>query len=141
MRIPHLAADYSPEYETLLRAASSHGAKPITLPFTSPSQTLAVRAKLYAYFRALRTEGLRPDLAHLTKLITVTLGEQKLSLTLSLCSQDFDNEAIRLALDLPRTGRAALPLLPLAPAPQKPNDLSKRLANIRAEKAAAKANR
>ena len=130
MRRLHLASDYSPEYEHLLRAATAPNAKPITLAFASPSQTIAVRAKLYAYFRSLRDEGLRPDLAYLTSLITLTLHKKKLSLTLSLSSLDFDNAAIRLALDLP----ASVPQLPLAPAPAAPNDLRDKLATIRAEK-------
>ena len=130
MRRLHLASDYSPEYEHLLRAAAAPNAKPITLSFQSPSQTIAVRAKLYAYFRALRDEGLRPDLAHLTSLVTLTLNKKKLSLTLSLSSLDFDNAAIRLALALP----PSVPQLPLAPAPAAPNDLRDKLATIRAEK-------
>jgi len=134
MRRLHLASEYSPEYEHLLRAASAPNATPIALAFASPSQTLAVRAKLYAYFSALRTEALRPDLAHLTSLITVTLGEDRMALTLSLSSQNYDNEAIRAALALPKTP----PQLPLPPAPPATNNLSERLASIRAEKKARK---
>lgn len=61
---------YGPEYEQLLLLAfTAQG----DLKFTFPSHTLAssMKSKVYAYWKALRTENLRPDLTAKADLLSM----------------------------------------------------------------------
>lgn len=123
----HLAAEYAPEYEHLLRAAADPLKRETTITFTSAAKAYAMRHKFYAYLRALREEALRPDLCLLANAITVRL--EGVFLIVNRSEDDQDLVAIRSALSIPK-GTA----VPLASAPlQKANNLRERLDTLRTD--------
>lgn len=64
------AVVYGPEYEQLLLLAFTSEAE---LRFTFPSHSLAcsMKSKVYGYWKALRTENLRPDLVAKAELMSM----------------------------------------------------------------------
>lgn len=103
---------YGPEFEHLLVAAFAN--PPLTVPLPSERHAKTFRGKLYAYFSALRTANLRPDL--IEKADALTLSVDGPAVTLSLRANSWEAVAIRLALglsegsvpELPRTTQDAL---------------------------------
>ena len=71
------AVAYGPEYEQLLLLAF---ASTTELRFTFPSCSIArsMKSKVYAYWKALRTEGLRPDLIEKSNLLSMRIEEAEL---------------------------------------------------------------
>ena len=61
---------YGPEYEQLtLLSFAAEGE--ISFPFPSPSIARSMKSKVYCYWKALRKEGLRPDLIEKSDLLSM----------------------------------------------------------------------
>lgn len=91
---------YGPEYEQLLLSAWEHcqSGEPFRLPFANEKLASSMRQKMYAYFRALRREGLRMDLVERADAVNVR-AEGAVMVILRV-EDSWDHVAIREALGL-----------------------------------------
>lgn len=128
MPLPHT---FPPQYEQLLRTASAPDAHPVTLTFPSEAKAAAFRARLYSYFRSLRSSTARPDLIPLVELLALVVpADNPKQLLVQKKITMWDAAAITAALDQLPLGSAA-PIaapLPSTPPPQSPRE---RLALLR----------
>lgn len=96
------SASYGPEYEALLlrahAACTCSVSKVYEMPLTTPSMASSIKSKIYAYFKSLRREGLRPDLIQLADQLSLRVSGT--SLEFFLRADSWDAVAIRQALGL-----------------------------------------
>lgn len=92
------SAVYGPEYEALLHAAIRD--QGFTMTLASNQLAAAFRVKVYAYFKAIRTEGQRPDLV--AACDRLRLGVKGPVFTITMRADAWDTAALREALDMPR---------------------------------------
>lgn len=140
--MPHSlrAAAYGPEFEQLLLTAhetcTNTKERTFTLELESDSNAYSMRARTYAYFKALRKDNERTDLIKLSEEISLSAVGK--NLIFSFKADSWGAKAIRKALKLPDNidewGLAVPGAVKLTPAGQ--TSLTQKLAEIRARKAA-----
>lgn len=106
MTSPKSLHSFGPEYEHLLNAAFAN--PPLAVPMPSERHAKSFRGKLYAYFAALRSANLRPDLIEKANALALTLEGP--AVVLRLRSASWDNVLIRSALGLDVGEAPALPM-------------------------------
>jgi hypothetical protein len=90
-------AAFGPEYEQLLLLAfESQGEK--WFQFNSASVALSMKRKVYAYWKALRTENLRPDLVEKSNLLSLRVEGG--SLVVFRREDAWDAKALRASMGL-----------------------------------------
>lgn len=99
-------AIYGPEYEQLLLRAYDQGGLEITLE--SEKHATSFRGKVYSYFKALRTDGSRPDLIAKSQAISLTVEGRVFKAFPS--ADSWDAVAIREALGLQKQSSLTPPL-------------------------------
>ena len=139
-----LAEDYPPEFEHLLRACTAPGADALLIQLPNPVLALSLRSRFYAYLRALRVEGTRPDLIQLETVATVSaVHGNPCALRFHLVSNSPDLAAVRAALgfapdaplpSLPEPDIAHAQVIGVDPAAVFTQDMHKQLQELRASK-------
>jgi hypothetical protein len=141
--MPHSlrAAAYGPEFEQLLLTAhetcTGGVVRTFTLELESVSNAYSMRARTYAYFKALRQDADRTDLVELSE--KMSLAVEGNNLIFGLREDSWGAKVIRKALKLPDNfdewGLAKPGAVKLTSAGQ--TSLTEKLAEIRRKKAAA----
>lgn len=104
---------YPPEYAQLLNAAALATAQPngtysLTLP--SPSRAQALKSKLYAYFRAIRSDPASAVLATKSDLLSLSVTDAVL--TIRHQEDSWDAKLLREAMGLQPPAHSPVPLSP-----------------------------
>lgn len=126
--LPHT---FPPQYEQLLRTASMPDAAPVSITFATPAKAAAFRARLYSYFRSLRSSTARPDLIPLVELLALAVpADDPKRLVLQKKATMWDAAAITSALEqLPQGAAASVSTAAHTPTP--PQTPRERLAQLR----------
>lgn len=96
---------YGTEYEHFLTRVAAEGT--CTIPLQSPGHAATMRGKLYAYFKALRRAGTRPDLIAIVDRISLQVVGS--SLRAFPVEDSWDNVALREGLGI---AKGAVPTMP-----------------------------
>jgi hypothetical protein len=124
-------AAYGAEYELFLRRAISDGGFTLSLP--SNGHARAFRGKLYAYFKALRKDLSRPDLAAMCD--SLSLAVEGCNIRAFPVADSWDNCLLRDALGIEKGAEVppapALPAITMPVEPTAQEKLVARLAEIR----------
>jgi hypothetical protein len=92
------ASSFGPEYEQLLLTVWAK--TPFRFPFETTAQAKAMRNRLYAYFRHLRSENIRLDLVEIADSLMMQLAENDNVLVFLRHEQMWDHQKIRDLLKL-----------------------------------------
>lgn len=122
---------YGPEYEQLLLRAHGWGDLGYQVNFDSATMARFLRSKVYAYFKALRKEGDRPDLIKMSD--ELSLRVEGMSLHFFRREDSWDAVALRNALGLEK-GFAELGGTQVAVSPAAKAAMLEKLTELRKKK-------
>lgn len=136
-----LPAHYGPEFEQLLLRAyepvTGPGSGGLSFDLPSPERAIALRNKVYAYFKSLRTANTRPDLIQKSTALTMSCSGSTLSIY--RVEDSVDNVFLRGALGLDKGAPLPLPEqdVGLLPVPTSQELLRTKLEDLRRARGAS----